>query len=106
MGMRNGWEQPNWFAGPGDESGYRPSFRRTNWFEPVGLECELVLTKVGIIDLSPYGKIEVSGKDAALFLDMIFSNELPKVLILFFFFALSSLADLAMPIINNEKSNK
>lgn len=105
MGMRNGWEQPNWFAGPGDESGYRPSFRRTNWFEPVGRECELVLTKVGIIDLSPYGKIEVSGKDAALFLDMIFSNELPKVLI-FFFFALSSLADLAMPIINNEKSNK
>ena len=82
MGMRSGWEQPNWFAGPGDEPGYRPSFRRTNWFEPVGRECELVLSKVGIIDLSPYGKIEVKGKGAATFMDMVFANELPEVNIL------------------------
>ena len=79
MGMRSGWEQPNWFAGPGDEPGYRPSFRRTNWFEPVGRECQLVLERVGMIDLSPYGKIEVNGKDASSFLDMVFANELPKV---------------------------
>jgi len=78
MGMRSGWEQPNWFAGPGDEPGYRPSFRRTNWFEPVGRECELVLKRVGMIDLSTYGKIEVNGKDASSFLDMVFANELPK----------------------------
>ena len=82
MGMRSGWEQPNWFAGPGDEPGCRPSFRRTNWFEPVGRECELVLSKVGIIDLSPYGKIEIKGKDAASFVDMVFANELLEVTIL------------------------
>ena len=103
MGMRNGWEQPNWFAGPGDESGYKPSFRRTNWFEPVGRECELVLSKVGIIDLCPYGKIEVSGKEAALFLDMIFSNELPKVLIFFLEICPCRIGDLAMSIINNKE---
>lgn len=79
MGLRAGWEQPNWFALPGDEPGYKPSFRRTNWFEPVGRECDKVLNKVGIIDLSPYGKIEVKGKDAVSFMDMIFANELPKV---------------------------
>jgi len=79
MGMRSGWEQPKWFAGPGDEPGYRPSFRRTNWFQPVGRECELVLSKVGIIDLSSYGKIKIKGKDATSFVDMIFANELPKV---------------------------
>ena len=79
MGLRAGWEQPNWFACPGDEPGYKPSFRRTNWFQPVGRECDMVLNNVGIIDLSPYGKIEVEGKDAASFMDTIFANELPKV---------------------------
>ena len=84
MGQRAGWEQPNWFARPGDEPGYKPSFRRTNWFEPVGRECDLVLNKVGIVDLTPYGKIEVKGKNAASFMDIVFANELPKVSIVMF----------------------
>ena len=79
MGLRAGWEQPNWFALPGDEPGYKPSFRRTNWFEPVGRECDIVLSRVSIIDLSPYGKMEVKGKDAASFMDTVFANELPNV---------------------------
>ena len=36
-------------------------------------------SKVGIIDLTPYGKFEVKGRDAADFLDRVFANELPKV---------------------------
>ena len=78
-GFHVGWEQPNWFALPGDDVGYKPSFRRTNWFEPVGRECDMVLNRVGIIDLTPFGKIEVSGKDAAKFLDVMVANKLPKV---------------------------
>ena len=31
FGFHSGWEQPNWFALPGDQPGYIPSFRRTNW---------------------------------------------------------------------------
>ncbi|CAH3156069.1 unnamed protein product [Porites lobata] len=79
MGFHVGWEQPNWFALPGDEAGYKPSFRRTNWFEPVGREYDLVLNKVGIIDLTPFGKFEVKGKDASKFLDFMVANVLPKV---------------------------
>lgn len=79
MGFHVGWDQPNWFALPGDDAGYRPSFRRTNWFEPVGREYDLVLNKVGIIDLSPFGKFEVKGKDAAEFLNVMVANVLPKV---------------------------
>lgn len=79
MGFHVGWEQPNWFALPGDEAGYKPSFRRTNWFEPVRREYNLVLDRAGIIDLSPFGKFEVKGKDAAKFLDFLFANTLPKV---------------------------
>ncbi|XP_078608575.1 dimethylglycine dehydrogenase, mitochondrial-like [Branchiostoma floridae x Branchiostoma japonicum] len=79
MGFHSGWEQPNWFAKEGDTPGYRPSFRRTNWFHPVGRECELVLSRAGVIDLTPFGKLEVSGPDAARLLDYLFANELPQV---------------------------
>lgn len=80
MGFHTGWEQPNWFVKPGDEGGYKPSFRRTNWFKPVGREVDLVLNNVGVIDISTFGKFEVTGKDAAKFLDVMFANFLPKVL--------------------------
>jgi glycine cleavage system aminomethyltransferase T len=37
---------------------------RTNWNEAVRREHELVSERVGIIDLSPFSKFIVSGKDA------------------------------------------
>lgn len=78
MGFHAGWEQPTWFSKPGDDIGYKPSFRRTNWFKPVGRECELVMTKAGVIDLSPFGKFKVQGPDAAKFLDYVVANKLPN----------------------------
>ena len=74
-----GWEVADWYAAPGEESGYKPSYRRTNWFQPVGRECRAVLEKVGVIDLSAFGKFDVSGPDAAAFVDYIYANEVPKV---------------------------
>lgn len=57
----------------------RPSFRRTNWFGPVGRECRLVMEKVGVIDLTPFGKFIVKGKDSHKLLDRLFANTMPKV---------------------------
>lgn len=74
-----GWEQPHWFTLPGDEAGYKPSFHRTNWFEPARRECKLVMDKVGIVDLTPFGKLEVTGPDASRFIDHICANAVPKV---------------------------
>ncbi|XP_028661549.2 dimethylglycine dehydrogenase, mitochondrial isoform X1 [Erpetoichthys calabaricus] len=79
MGFHAGWEQPHWFYKPGDETGYRPSFRRTNWFEPVGRECKLVMEKVGVIDLTPFGKFLIKGADSKRLLDRLLANVLPKV---------------------------
>ena len=75
----SGWEQPHWFAREGDDHGYKPSFRRTNWFEPVGREVDLVMKRAGVIDLTPFGKLEVKGPDAYSFIDTICANEVPKV---------------------------
>uniref|UniRef100_A0A674D9C8 Dimethylglycine dehydrogenase n=1 Tax=Salmo trutta TaxID=8032 RepID=A0A674D9C8_SALTR len=78
MGFHAGWEQPHWFYKPGDNVGYKPSFRRTNWFGPVGRECKLVMEKVGVIDLTPFGKFMVKGKDSHKLLDRLFANTMPK----------------------------
>lgn len=77
-GFHAGWEQPNWFALRGDEPGFVPSFRRTNWFVPVGREVDMVINRVGIIDLAPFGKFEVKGKDAHRFMDTMVANVVPK----------------------------
>nr|XP_028603892.1 dimethylglycine dehydrogenase, mitochondrial isoform X1 [Podarcis muralis] len=79
MGFHAGWEQPHWFYKPGDEIGYKPSFRRTNWFEPVGREYKQVMEKVGVIDLTPFGKISIKGSDSAKFLDLLIANVIPKI---------------------------
>ncbi|XP_020777288.1 dimethylglycine dehydrogenase, mitochondrial [Boleophthalmus pectinirostris] len=78
MGFHAGWEQPHWYYKPGDDTGYKPSFRRTNWFGPVGRECKLVMEKVGVIDLTPFGKFCVKGKDSHKLLDRLFANTMPK----------------------------
>uniref|UniRef100_A0A8C5ENU7 Dimethylglycine dehydrogenase, mitochondrial n=1 Tax=Gouania willdenowi TaxID=441366 RepID=A0A8C5ENU7_GOUWI len=79
MGFHAGWEQPHWYYKPGDDTGYKPSFKRTNWFQPVGRECKLVMEKVGVIDLTPFGKFVVKGKDSLRLLDRLFANTMPKV---------------------------
>ncbi len=77
-GQRYGWERANWFAPPGVEGKDHWSFRRTNWWEHVGNECRTVRERVGIIDLSPFTKHEITGPGAAAFLNQLCANSVPK----------------------------
>ncbi|XP_033634961.1 dimethylglycine dehydrogenase, mitochondrial-like [Asterias rubens] len=79
FGFHAGWEQPHWFALDGDEAGYRQSFHRSNWFNPVGREYEMVMNRGGIIDISPFAKFEVTGKDVHQYLDNLVANKIPAV---------------------------
>jgi dimethylglycine dehydrogenase len=78
FGVRNGWERPYWFAPPGTAPRDVPSFRRTNWFEPVGAEARAVRERVGLLELSSFSKYEVSGPGAEAFLDHVCANRLPR----------------------------
>lgn len=82
LNLFSGWEVPHWFATEQTPAGYQPSFRRTNWFEPASKECEMVMNRAGVIDLTSFGKIEVSGPDAHKYMDHICANAVPKVSIL------------------------
>lgn len=75
---RYGWERAAWFAPRGTKAADVPSFRRSNWFEPVGAECRAVRERVGLLDLSGFAKFAVSGPGAEEFLDRICANRPPR----------------------------
>ena len=71
-----GWERPKWFDKKGE--GERHSFRRTNWFEPVGAECQAVRERVGVMDLSSFAKFDITGPGAEAFLNRVCANAVSK----------------------------
>ncbi len=73
-----GWERPNWFQTSKSGSLAIDSFRRTNWFEAVRYECQTVAERVGIFDMSPIAKYEVTGVDAERFMESLGSNAPPR----------------------------
>ena len=79
FGQRYGWERPNWFAPQGSEPFNEYSFhtRRTNWFETVGEEVRAVREQVGLLDLTPFTKHEISGPGAEDYLNKMIANRLP-----------------------------
>jgi dimethylglycine dehydrogenase len=77
FGQRYGWERPNWFAPEGVERKDKWSFRRTNYFPHVGNEVRLMRERVGVIDLTPFTKHEVSGPGAEAWLDHLVANKVP-----------------------------
>ncbi len=76
-GQRYGWERANWFAPKGVERKDHWSFRRTNYFAHVGNEVRLMREQVGLIDLTPFTKHEVSGPGAEAWLDHLVANKVP-----------------------------
>ena len=80
FGQRYGWERPNWFAPEGTNPLNKYSFhtRRTNWFEKVGQEVRAVRENVGLLDLTPFTKHEISGPGAEEYLNKMIANRLPS----------------------------
>ncbi|MEM9844895.1 MAG: FAD-dependent oxidoreductase, partial [Pseudomonadota bacterium] len=72
-----GHERPRWFAPEGMPAEDIYGFRRTALHDVVGAECRAVRERVGIMDISAFTKVEVSGPDAAALLDRLVANKLP-----------------------------
>ncbi len=73
-----GHERPRWFAGDGIEQRDYYSFERNEVHERVAREVKAVREVAGIMDISAFTKVEVSGKHAAALLDGIVGNRLPQ----------------------------
>jgi dimethylglycine dehydrogenase len=104
FGSVYGWERANWYAPEGyalreedlgvgadviTSHNHAPalddgrivekwSFRRSNYFQHVGNEVKDVHQNVGVLDMSAFAKMEVSGPGARAWLDSILANAVPK----------------------------
>ncbi|MBM4239962.1 MAG: FAD-dependent oxidoreductase [Gammaproteobacteria bacterium] len=72
-----GLEHALWFAPKGTDAREDVTFRRSNAHKHVAAECRAVRDAVGMIEISNYGKFEVTGPDAERWLAQIMANKVP-----------------------------
>ena len=73
-----GFERPRWFARDGVAQEDHYSFRRTAEDQMVAHEVAAVRERVGIMDVTAFTKVEVSGPDAYALLDRLTANRMPQ----------------------------
>jgi dimethylglycine dehydrogenase len=78
FGVSYGWEVPNWFAPEGVDARDQNSYRRSNYFQYLGRECQALREGVGLYDLTPSSKFEVSGPGASAWLDGLLASRIPE----------------------------
>jgi len=78
FGNKFGWERPNWFAPAGAEPKEAASFERGVAFHAIGLEHQAVRERVGIVDMTSFSKLEVSGPGALALLQHLAVNDLDR----------------------------
>ena len=72
-----GLEHALWFAPEGIEPVEQTTFHRSNAHSSVAAECQAVRAAVGLLEISNYGKFEVSGPGAENWLMQIMANRMP-----------------------------
>ena len=75
MGQFYGWERPLYF---GKISEPQMTFGKPDWFENVKAEVMAAHETAAIFDASPFGKIDVKGKDAEAFLQKTCASNMAK----------------------------
>ncbi len=74
-----GLEHALWFAPKGTPPREDITFRRSNAHGHVAAECRAVRESVGLLEISNYGKFEITGPNAAEWLGRVMANRVPAV---------------------------
>jgi dimethylglycine dehydrogenase len=78
FGAAFGLEHALWFAPTGMEPREDVTYRRSNAHGPVGDECRAVRGAVGLLEIATFARYEVTGRDAATWLDRMLAGRLPR----------------------------
>ena len=75
-----GWERPGWFLpadakARGEKPEYHYNWGRQNWFEHSAGEHLAIRKTVGVLDMSPFAKFRVDGRDAESVLQKVSAND-------------------------------
>jgi 4-methylaminobutanoate oxidase (formaldehyde-forming) len=76
LGAPTGWERPLWFAASEAEREFRYSYGAQCWWDAAKRECEAIRDRVALLELSPFTKIDVCGRDALRFLQLLCANDI------------------------------
>src|ERR1700726_722463 len=74
-----GLEHPLWFAASAAQASEQITFHRSNAHPQVAAECQAVREAVGLLEISNYGKFEVTGPGTEEWLSYVMANRVPKV---------------------------
>jgi dimethylglycine dehydrogenase len=81
FGAYNGWERANWFAKAGDDTSEEATqtwARNGPWHARVAEEAQSVRDNCGILPISGFSRIKVTGKDARAYVDGLTASRLPS----------------------------
>ncbi len=79
FGASFGQEHANWFAASAAEARDSLTYRQPNWWQAVIDEGKQIRNELGLMEFSAMARFEISGPDAAAWLDRIMANQLPRV---------------------------
>jgi dimethylglycine dehydrogenase len=74
-----GMEHALWFAPAGTEPAEEITFRRSNAHPHVAAEVNAARTRIGLTEISSYGKFEIEGHGAEAWLSRIMANRMPGI---------------------------
>ena len=70
-----GWERPLWFAATPAERDIAYSYGDQGWWRPARREAEALRDRVALLELTPFTKIDVTGRDALALLQHLSAND-------------------------------
>ncbi|MDH5312885.1 MAG: FAD-dependent oxidoreductase [Actinomycetota bacterium] len=80
-----GWERPQWFTANRDLAGgvahewaRRQGWAARGWSAAVGAEHLATREAVGLFDITPFAKFDVTGPDALAYLERVFANRIDR----------------------------
>jgi 4-methylaminobutanoate oxidase (formaldehyde-forming) len=79
FGEKAGWERVDWYESNADEAATRPDgWAGRYWSSAIAAEHEATRTAAGLFDETSFAKLEVSGPDAAAFLNWVCANDVAR----------------------------
>ena len=76
FGAPTGWERPIWFARDEAERSPSPTFGSQGWWGVAKREATAMAEGVGLFELSPFTKLDVTGRGATALLQRVSANDI------------------------------
>jgi 4-methylaminobutanoate oxidase (formaldehyde-forming) len=74
FGAPTGWERPLWFSGNEEERAPRHTFGPQHWWHNARTEATRMAEGVGLFELSPFTKLDITGRDAVKLMQYVCAN--------------------------------